>query len=231
MFTVRLADINFGIDNKYPYILEQCRDYITDKAPDITLSVTDKEIKDEGVMDGYPMGYLESLAIYRKISEYLISVDGFLMHCALIGVDNKGIAFAARSGVGKTTHIGLWKKCYKVPIINGDKPLIRFIDNVPYAYGTPWSGKEGFNINTSLPLCEIVFLKRSLNNYIKPIKTQVAALKLFSQIYMPKDDNLRLKTVSLMDRLLKSVRVWEAGCNMDDDAAHTVYNGIFKSNL
>ena len=43
----------------------------------------------------------------------------------LISFDGQGIAFAAPSGTGKTTHIKLWQRLYgdRVEIINGDKPL------------------------------------------------------------------------------------------------------------
>ena len=42
--------------------------------------------------------------------------------------------FCGSSGTGKTTHMLLWQKMLgdRFKFINGDKPIIRFIDNVPY---------------------------------------------------------------------------------------------------
>ena len=69
MFAVRLAELNIGIENKYDYIRKMCVDYITDKPVDFTVSVSDNEIMAEDNGTGFSGGYLESLAVYRKIAE------------------------------------------------------------------------------------------------------------------------------------------------------------------
>ena len=94
--------------------------------------------------------------------------DAFLLHAAVIEVDGLAYAFAAPSGTGKTTHIALWKKFFgdRANIINGDKPIIRFENGTPYIYGTPWCGKEGYNINTKAPLAALCFIERSPENTI-----------------------------------------------------------------
>lgn len=87
-----------------------CVDYITDNAPDFTLSASDNEIKEEDKGTSFDSGYLESLTIYRKIAERILKYNGFLMHGTAIDVGGCGIAFLAKSGVGKSTHTGLWKE-------------------------------------------------------------------------------------------------------------------------
>ena len=69
MFIVRLAELNIGIENKYEYIYNMCVDYITDNTPDFSISVSDNEIMVESNGIIQHKGYLESLAIYRKIAE------------------------------------------------------------------------------------------------------------------------------------------------------------------
>ncbi len=229
MFKVRLADLVIGIDNQYEYIRDMCAEYIADEPEVFTVSADEAELDREIESGIYDRGYLESLALYRKIAERLIYFDGFLMHCAVLDTEKGGVAFCARSGVGKTTHIRLWKQLFsdKVSIVNGDKPLIRFIDGIPYAYGTPWSGKEGYNINMRTRLSDICILSRSEENRICGMPAEIAVKKLMYQIYLPDKPADMLKTLELLDSLLGYVKVWDIGCNMDITAAKTVYEGIF----
>ena len=52
----------------------------------------------------------------------------------VIKVDNDAYAFCAKSGTGKTTHTKLWMQLLgdRMSYINGDKPLIRIIDDQIY---------------------------------------------------------------------------------------------------
>ena len=236
MFKIKLADLTIEIDNKYTYIEEQCSGYITEGDADFCVSLSDEQIAAEAaeMSDEYDTefnpGYLESLAAYRVIAEKLLDYDGFLLHSAVIDVNGQGIAFAARSGTGKTTHIRLWRRFLGdgCAVINGDKPLIRFTEGRPYAYGTPWAGKEGYNINSRVRLSDICCLDRAGENSIAPIPAGEAVRRLFCQIYMPKNPAKKIKTLELMDLLMKNIRVWKIGCNMDISAAETVYNKIFE---
>ena len=74
--------------------------------------------------------YYENPAIYRKIAEWLPLHDAFVLHSACFDVDGVGVAFAAHSGTGKTTHMLLWQKLLgdRMTIVNGDKPIVRFFD-------------------------------------------------------------------------------------------------------
>lgn len=232
MFKVRLADLVIGIDNHYKYIEDFCNGYIVpnDTETDFTVGITDDtELEREKESGMFDKGYLESLAVYRKISEKILDYNGFLMHSAVLSVNGSGVAFAARSGVGKTTHIRLWKQLLgdKCTIVNGDKPLIRLFDGVAYAYGTPWSGKEGYNKNERVKLQNVCFLSRSEHNFIEEFSKPEAVKKLLYQIYLPPKGDLVFKTMGLLDTMMNSIKVWHIGCNMEIDAAKTVYNKIY----
>ena len=79
MFVVRLAELNISIKNKYDYIKTMCSDYITDKKADFCVSASDEEIRAEGNGKNFDMGYLESLAIYRKIAKKIMELTGRIM--------------------------------------------------------------------------------------------------------------------------------------------------------
>lgn len=79
----------------------------------------------------------------------------------------------ADSSVGKSTHTGLWRQVFgdeRVKILNDDKPALRFEKGIWYAYGTPWSGKYGMNLNLRYPVAGICFLKQGAQNKIESYK-------------------------------------------------------------
>ena len=80
MIGVRLAELNIGIENQYDYIEKMCRGYLTDEACDFSVSASESEIEAEDKGNHSDRGYLESLAVYRKIAEILPEYNGFLLH-------------------------------------------------------------------------------------------------------------------------------------------------------
>jgi len=233
--TVKLANLYFDIQPKYQMLADMCKGYECQPSGNekvYEIRVSDEEILSETPDTDYRAPeHLETLAVYRKISEILPLHDGYLFHAAVIEVNGVAVAFTAKSGTGKTTHIRLWKKVFGdlVDIVNGDKPLIRYVDNVPFAFGTPWSGKECYNRNVCKPLHAIVIVERGVENRVERVSPKDAAPKFLSQIYLPKNNNLLfLKTLAIADRTLKDVPVYRLFCNMDDDAAVTAYNAIFE---
>ncbi|MBE5928225.1 MAG: hypothetical protein E7267_02455 [Lachnospiraceae bacterium] len=234
MFYIRLADINIRIDNKYEYVRNMCKEYITD-SDDISMQVSvsdgdiEKEQKDSYKSQGieYPLPYCESICIYREISRQLIHYDAFLMHGACIEMGGRVYAFCAKSGTGKSTHLMYWKQVYgdKAHIINGDKPIIRLVDNTFMVYGTPWCGKEGWNINTCAPLNAICFLKRG-ENHIERIVAKEAIPQLMHQVILPKNQTEIIKYLDLIDRLLTEIPSYEMYCSMNKEAAIVAYEGM-----
>lgn len=224
---MRLAELTVRVNNKYEYVKQLCRDYLIADVPDpdLTVAVTDDEIAAEQTADFHD-AYLESIAVYRKIAEQIIRFDGILLHGVVLQTKGTGIAFLARSGVGKTTHAHLWKKLLgdAVCIVNGDKPLLRFIDGTLYAYGTPWAGKEGEQINMRTTLDKIGFIERGAENQCVEIDKLSALRQLAPAVYMPQDN--RVAVLDLMDRILSFARFYTIRCNTDPAAAQVAYEGM-----
>ena len=233
MLYIRIADLNICIDNKYDYLEKLCRDYTVEKTenPDMTVSVTDEQIAHEVSIAETQVsaGYAEGVCVYREICKRLpVEFGAYLFHSAVIEYKGDGFAFAAKSGTGKSTHISLWRKKFgsEVHVVNGDKPIMRFVDDKLYAYGTPWCGKEGWQNNTSVPLKALCFVERSENNRIRRIGADEAVMLMFHQILTPSD----LETVDalfpLLDRTLREVPCYVLGCNISEEAAEVAYNGM-----
>lgn len=233
MLYIRIADLNICINNKYDYLERLCRDYTVEKteAPDMTVSVTDEQIAHEVSIAETQVsaGYAEGVCVYREICKRLpVEFGAYLFHSAVIEYKGDGFAFAAKSGTGKSTHISLWRKRFgsEVHVVNGDKPIMRFVGDKLYAYGTPWCGKEGWQNNTSVPLKALCFVERSENNRIRRIGADEAVMLMFHQILTPSD----LETVDalfpLLDRTLREVPCYVLGCNISEEAAEVAYNGM-----
>lgn len=233
MFKIKMADFVIEIDNKYDFIYNMCKEYLTDSEKvDICIGCTESDIEAEAqIAEGeFSNGYLESICIYRNLCTMLPLRDAFLVHCAVIEVDGYAYAFLAKSGTGKSTHISLWRKVFgdRVRIINGDKPIFRYVDGELYAYGTPWCGKEGWQRNTKAPIGALCFLTRATENYIRPLSPSDCVSMIMKQILMPQGANEAIKTLELVDRMLRDKKSWLLGCNISDEAATVAYNAMTK---
>ena len=161
----------------------RCREYLYSgpEQPDIIIDGTRYDrSRYHPMMTDEMVAYLES---GRQFQSRLIAFGGLYLHSSAVAVDGKAYLFSGTSGVGKSTHVGLWQKMLdgNVCRINDDKPALRCIDGTWYAYGTPWCGKDGINENKRFPIAGICFLKQGSENQIRRLPQQEAVPKLLSQ--------------------------------------------------
>ena len=235
MLIVGIAGLVIGIECRYSYLEKRCAAYATEGTPDFTVSVTNAMIEEEKaraieVPAGADDGYFESLCAAREIAHRLPSYDAFLFHAAVIDYKGEAVAFTAPSGTGKSTHIKNWKRAFgnDVGIVNGDKPILRFGDDgTLFAYGSPWAGKEGWNRNVGRPLHAVVFLTRGKENAIAPLSPADAALPVMNQILLESDPETVEATLSLADRMLKTVGLYRLACTPEVGSAIVAKTGVF----
>ncbi len=231
----RVADFNVEFEHHYAHLKRMCAAYSADfDTPDFFISIPHDEIE-RGLAELPAESNLEcfeGVLAYRLLADRIPLYDAFVLHAALFDVDGTGIALAAASGTGKTTHMRLWKRLLgpRMTVVNGDKPVIRFFgdDEYPTAYGTPWNGKEHYGKNTKTQLRHICFIERAEENSIAPLDKADAINRIFNQVYMPTDPAAAVATMALVDRMLSSCKVWIIKANMQPTAAETAYNAIFE---
>ena len=232
----RIAGFNVFVNNEVNYIKLHTKEFFsTFDVADISLDITNEDVyyEVEQADSSHKRSYLQYNSIHRKIAEWLPQNNAFVLHSATFDVDGVGVAFAAHSGTGKTTHMNLWQKLLgdKMTIVNGDKPIVRFFDNepeTPYAYGTPWNGKEHLGCNIRTPLKHICFIERSETNYVEKVQKNAVIDRIFNQVYMPKDPMAVMNTMKLIDRVLSCTNLWIIHCNMEPEAAEVAYNAIIN---
>jgi len=236
----QIADRIIQIQSISPNVHRLCDDYRAEGAPDFTVETTQADIdfereksaredEIEGIqIRQFSDGYLETLAVYRKIAEKMPEYDTILFHGSCVAVDGIGYLFTAKSGTGKSTHTRLWRELLKnrAVIVNDDKPLIRISDSGAVIYGTPWDGKHRLSTNIAVPLKALCILERGEKNSIRPITASEAYPMLLQQAYRPMDNMAMNKTLTLIDRLAASVSLWRLGCNTEIEAARVAYEAM-----
>ena len=222
-FKIKLANIVIDIQGQYSYLKEYCRDYLTEETPDLTIEITGEDILAEKRLAGTQnanLPYLETLAALRKIAEVIPKKNCFLMHGAVLSWKGNGYMFTAPSGTGKSTHVALWKKYLgdSVEIISGDKPILKVDEQGICIYGTPWAGKERWQINTGVPLKGICVLQRGLSNQIRRVNPLEILPQLLQQVHYTENTVMAAKTMELLDKVLESVPIYQMRCNISEEA-------------
>ncbi len=179
--------------------------------------------------DKYPrydengVAYMESA---YQFCRQLINFGGFYLHSSALEYEGRAYLFSGPSGMGKSTHTRLWQSLFgeEVKVFNDDKPALRRLDGKWFAYGTPWCGKDGININMKVPLAGICFLRRGEENSIRRLDAMEATARIFSQtMHRFKDVNNLDLLVSHVDKLVKEIPVYELYCLPNENAARLSY--------
>ena len=169
------------------------------------------------------LAYMESA--YQFYLE-LVKHDGFYLHASAVALENRAYLFSAPPGTGKSTHTRLWQNIFgpEAEVFNDDKPALRRLDGTWYAYGTPWCGKDGININMKVPLGGICFLKQAQENWIRRLTQQEAVQRILSQtIFRFEDASMLNAMLSSLDRLVREIPVYELENRPEPSAAHLSY--------
>lgn len=150
-------------------------------------------------------------------------------HSALIEWEGCAFAVCAASGTGKTTHARLWRDCRNALILNGDRTICRPVDASWRAYGSPWSGTSGEQLNRSAPFRALVVLQRAEQNAARRLLPSEAFPLLFPHLLYPSWDRaLAEKAFSLFDDLLHAVPVYLLSCRPDSEAVDVLYKELFR---
>lgn len=204
----RIADLNIDVPVAGG-LAPRCQAYLTDPSAPVDIVIPEENYKLDRWEDlSYEdRCYLESgYHFYAR----LLAFDGMMLHASALCYNKKAYLFSGPSTVGKSTHTRQWQACFgDVQVFNDDKPAVRCIDGIWHAYGTPWCGKDGININMKAPLGGICFLKQGRENSIRRMSPPEAFAMCMAQTQrFYKTENAE-KHMQLMQQLVCTVPVWE----------------------
>ena len=239
-FNMRLADLTVSLSVSEQRTAQSCEKYIVhDNSASFHVQASEEDLNKEADFftkrngeTAKPLSrwQLEKSALYRKIAEEMIDYNRILIHGSALSVDQNGYLFIAPSGTGKSTHGALWRKVFKdrVVMINDDKPLVSVNQNDIRVYGTPWDGKHHLSTNTSACLKAICRIYRSETNHIEAMDKADALACLLEQTYRSTDPKRVVKTLEMLNEIVKRVQVYALYCNMEEEAALTAYETLRK---
>ena len=231
----KMADLRIKIGMRYVYSAKMLKPYEVDGEQfDFEVNPTGADIAsiDPEVETGD--FYRENLAILKIISDKLLDdYDGFLFHCTSLMYSDRGYAFTARSGTGKSTHARLLRELLgdEISYINDDKPFVRYFREKGefVIYGNPWNGKHNLGNPVSAPLKGVCILTRGKENSIRREKDLFGVLScLGNQILYPDTREQGEKFMDLINLLFEKVPFYLLACNMNKDAAKTSFEGMIK---
>ena len=243
--TYQLANVGVSIDSLHEDVHRLCKDYrsgspvelcVCTKQEDIDYEREQSEAADAAAgrsVRQFSDGYLETLAVYRKIAEAMPARDTILVHGSCVAVDGRAYLFCAPSGTGKSTHVSLWRELLgrRAVVVNDDKPLVYAGEGGATAFGTPWDGKHRLSVNAAFPLRAICMIDRANENSIERVQPAEIYPMFMQQVYRPCGSAALVHTLRLMDRLMSTVDFWWLHCNKDIEAARVSYAAMVGGEL
>lgn len=152
------------------------------------------------------------------------------LHAAVIEYDNWAIAICAPAGTGKTTHARLWRKYNNALVLNGDRMVCGIEQDEWLAFGTPWSGTSGEQLNRVVPLKAVVVLERSENNCVQKMLSVEGFHKLYPHVLIPTwNKQLTIKAIDLLDKLLARIPIFLLKCRPDKEAVEMLHDSIWNT--
>ncbi len=245
MALYKIADLYVEAQVNYPRCSTQLEKYRIEENesinPDIIIIVNQEMIdayieegKDSEIMKGWPMEMqwdeVEYMIAGQIFYRQLLRYNGMLVHSSAVVMNGKAYLFSGKSGVGKSTHTGLWLKEFgdRVYILNEDKPAVRKLDGKYYAYGTPWSGKTNINVNRREEVECIVFLGQAPDNSIRTVDSKEAFTSLFEQTDRKASGRYMVALMDMMEGIVTDIPIYHLDCNISKEAVKLAYNTIVK---
>ncbi len=205
----RIADIIVEMHPRFPLLAERAKPYMIDSGtPAIVLSSCGDDPFTE---------YSETAKVMYTA---FLRFDAFFLHASAVELDGKAYLFSAPSGTGKSTHTAFWRQELGANVINDDKPIVRMIDGVFYACGTPFSGKKDLSRNVCVPVGGIASLERASENGGCRLDTHKALWMLLNQTLRPKDITEYERLLVLLERAVTSIPFYTIRCVNDPSAAY-----------
>lgn len=210
----------------------RCREYLSDREICADIIIRTERYH----RDSYAPNVTEESIAYmesgRQFASQLLHFDGFYLHASAVEVDGMAYLFSAPSGTGKSTHTRLWQQLFreKACIFNDDKPALRYLDGKWYAYGTPWCGKDGINVNRKVPVAGICFLKQAQHNRIRTLSSKEAIQSLMSQTIRGfRNQERLLLLLNLLEKLIQTIPIFELENRPELEAAQLSYETMHNA--
>ncbi|QHA00947.1 hypothetical protein [Dehalobacter restrictus] len=174
----------------------------------------------------------QQLAVFKFFSNIVIRNlillhQGIILHASAIKWRDKGIAFTAPSGTGKSTQAKLWETYRGAAVINDDTPILKRSADKITTYGTPWCGSSHKHLNTSAPLNAIVVLEQNDKNSLHRLREPELSSCLLSRFLLPYHDRRSMDlTLDHIACIMAYTPIYLLQCRPDQEAVELVHEII-----
>ena len=161
----------------------------------------------------------------------IVPLGAIAIHSSVLVKDGGAVLCLGESGTGKSTHTRLWREHIEgTTLLNDDSPIIRLVDGVPTAFGSPWSGKTPCYRNLSFPIRGFIRLSQAPYNKIHRLSVlnAIGALLPSCPPAFAYDDSLQDSICDTLSDMISHVPVYHLECLPDAAAAELSYNTIFN---
>ena len=159
-----------------------------------------------------------------------VPLGAIAIHSSVLVKDNFAVLCLGESGTGKSTHTRLWRENIDgTSLLNDDSPIIRMVDGVPTAFGSPWSGKTPCYRNLNYPIRGFMRLSQAPHNKIRKLSIleAIGALLPSCPPAFAFDDSLQDALCDTLSNMIGSVGAYHLECLPNAAAAELSYNTIF----
>lgn len=162
------------------------------------------------------------------LERQMIKKQSLILHCAYIEYKGQSILFSAPSETGKSTQADLWNQYRGSRTINGDRALLRKIDDRWTACGWPVCGSsETCNLGET-PIYAIIMLKQGKKNHAELLPPFQAFILLYEQITVNQwNKTFVQRAVSILEDLVGHVPVYQLTCDISEAAVECLETALF----
>ena len=157
-------------------------------------------------------------------------LGGIALHSSVIVKDDMAVLCLGESGTGKSTHTRLWRENIEgAKLLNDDSPIIRMVNGVATAYGSPWSGKTPCYVNKCVPIRAFLRLSQAPHNKIKRLHvlTAIGALLPSCPPSFAHEDAIQDHICNSLSDMLSTTPVYHLECLPNSEAAQLSYSTIY----
>lgn len=208
----------------------RCRAYLaqTEQTPDIVISEKLYRLGVWPMLNEDGAEYMESCVQFYW---HLLRYNGLMLHASAAAMGGRAYLFSGPCGRGKSTHTRLWQQTFgeAVQVFNDDKPALRRLDGRWFAYGTPWCGKDGINLNQKWPLGGICFLEKAQENRIRRLSPAEALPLILAQTTHRLSPQYMELLLASLDSLLREIPVFLLENRPEEAAARLSYETMRRA--
>ena len=157
---------------------------------------------------------MHNIFAYIAFEEMMLRHGAIILHASFVHAEHGGILFSGPSGIGKSTQADLWKKYCKADILNGDRTIIKEVNNVWKAYGSPYAGSSNYYVNKSAEIRCIVLLEQGMDCKICRLKPSEAFGGLYAGTIVNTWNKKYIEQLTdILQKIVLKVPVYRLWCN------------------